>query len=152
MSQIKKIRLYYMISLITLIVFPSTFLVMPLSNIISSNYTRGLLVIVGAIFWTSCITGYTLLFLAYRLDKKISKKKKYKRKYLFANPITIIADICLIAGVILFAVLTLKNSLDTYAVYIDLFIIILAFNMHLLFGRNLNKRIKVRAKNCKEES
>lgn len=142
MEQEERLRVYYLGSAAILLIFSSTFLAMPVTNKISMENARMVLALVGLVFWSSLIAGNVLLFLAYGIDGKMNGREvQGKRLQFFSNLPTAIADFCFIAGAIVLAVLIGKNLTGQYVAYIDLFIIALAFHMHLLFSRGLHHRI-----------
>ena len=144
MSSRKKLKCCYLVSALMLAVFSATFLVMPISNKVSLQYGRIVLVLTGAVFWISCIVGYVFLFLSYRLDKKYFIWERDERKvYTFANIPTMAADISCLIGIIIMAVLAVQGLTGLYITYIDLFVIVLSLNVHLLSKNNLYKRINV---------
>lgn len=138
MYESKKYKCLYIISAICLVCFSSTFLLMPISNYLPIEYSRLSSMIIGIVFWLTGITGYTLLIFIY-----IKIKGKKKRKiYIFANGITIIADIAFLLGIIcLILVLTLKLT-STYFGYVTIFILVLSLNVHLIFSRNYLRKLE----------
>ena len=125
-------------SAICLICFACTFLLMPISNYVPIEYSRISAMVIGIVFWLTGIIGYSLLFVLYR---NIKGKKK-RRIYIFANRITIIADIVFLLGIICgILVLSLKIA-STYFGYITIFILVLSLNVHLIFSRNYLRKLE----------
>jgi len=151
MFSTKKMKLCYMLSALLLTVFSGTFLAMPLPYIISDEYTRMAAVLIGSVFWVSCIAGYTLLFVLNHFDQKMSKNKQKKDKlFSFPNTPTMVADLLFAMGVIVFVILLRSKFRTHYIVYVNLFAVVLSLNLHLLFSRNMYKKIKNPAKYYEE--
>lgn len=138
MYEYKKYKSMYIFSAICLICFASTFLLMPISNYVPIEYSRISAMIIGVVFWVTGIIGYSLLFVLYR---NIKGKKK-RRIYIFANRVTIIADIVFLLGIICsILVLSLKIA-STYFGYITIFILVLSLNLHFIFSRNYLRKLE----------
>ena len=102
------------------------------------EYSRISAMVIGIVFWLTGIIGYSLLFVLYR---NIKGKKK-RRIYIFANRITIIADIVFLLGIICgILVLSLKIA-STYFGYITIFILVLSLNLHFIFSRNILRKLE----------
>lgn len=142
MSGSKRQRLYYLISVVMLTVFSGTFLLMPLSEKVSADRARPIMVLTGAVFWVSCLSGYGTLFMAYR-NCRHNNDGRQRKVYVFSNIPTKIADIIFLAGLILGLVIAIGGWIGDYIVYIDIFMIVLGINMHLLFSRALYARVLV---------
>lgn len=128
----------YIISFISLIVFSATFLVMPIANYISYQHSKVFLLISGTVFWTSGIIGYSFLFKIYRMEKLNDKEKTKK---IVQRTLVKIADICLILGISIFLLLICAGETNGYMVYLNIFVIVLSWNMHLLFSKNFYHKI-----------
>lgn len=131
MCEYKKYKSMYIISAICLICFASTFLLMPISNYVSIEYSKISAMIIGIVFWLTGIIGYTLLIF---LHKK-NKGRKKRKLYVFANRITIIADIVFLLGIMCFALVLFLKLTSTYLGYVTIFILVLSLNVHLIFSR-----------------
>lgn len=136
MYEIKKYKCLYVISAICLVCFAITFLLMPISNYVPIEYSRISSMIIGIIFWLTGITGYSLLIFLY---KNIKGKRKI---YIFANRITIIADIAFLLGIICFILAIFLKLISTYLGYITIFILVLSLNVHLIFSRNYLRKLE----------
>lgn len=150
MSGSKRQRLYYLISIVMLTVFSGTFLLMPLSERVSADRARLIMVLTGAVFWVSCLSGYGTLLMAYRSCQHKNDRKQ-RKVYVFSNIPTKVADIIFLAGLILGLVIAIGGWTGNYIVYIDIFMIVLGINMHLLFSRALYARVLVIKRNREEE-
>ncbi|MGN0317027.1 MAG: hypothetical protein ACI4E1_03725 [Lachnospira sp.] len=131
MYELKVLKRLYYISAICLVIFASTFLFMPITNIVPVQYTRLSSVIIGAVFWITGLVGYGLLAFLY-----IGKKKKERNFYFFSNKITAISDVMFLVGIVSFVSILLLELTTTYLGYVAIFITILSFNMHWIFSRN----------------
>ncbi len=143
----KKNRVLYVISIILLVLFATTFLIMPVSNYVTGIYEKVIPIIVGSVFWLSGIGGYAILIYLYSADRKQNPKKKRMRFYFLSNVLSAVADICFIVGSILLIVFVCIDIPTLYAIYVDLFVIVLGFNAHWLFSRNLHSKILKKNKN-----
>lgn len=128
-------RRYYIIALILLSVFSTTFLLMPIPAHISSKYSKILLFIIGSIFWGSGIVGYLLLFKVHKAERQ--KVHQERKQRLFSNVLTTVADTCFLVGVAVLAIIIFLKQTNGYMVYFNLFIIVISFNAHWLFSREL---------------
>lgn len=137
MYEFNKYKGIYIISAICLVCFASTFLLMPISNYVPIEYSRISSMIIGIVFWLTGITGYTLLIFLY---KKVKGKRK-RKVYIFANRITIIADIVFLLGIICFILVLSLELISTYWGYINIFILVLSLNVHLIFSRNYLRKL-----------
>lgn len=138
MYEFKKYKCLYIIAAICLVCFAITFLLMPISNYVLIKYSRISSMIIGAIFWLTGITGYTLLIFLY---KKIKGKRK-RKIYIFANRITIIADIAFLVGIICCILAISLKLTSTYLGYVTIFILVLSLNVHLIFSRNYLRKLE----------
>ena len=121
----------YIISMICLLIFPFTFLMMPFINTVSLEWSKVLAMAIGILFWFTGIVGYGLLILI-----NIRRKKKQRRTYICTNKITKIADtmfLIAITGLIIFA---LNDLVSSYWWYVSIFAIAMSWNIHWLFSRN----------------
>lgn len=147
----KKLKRYFHGSIVMLTIFPMTFLIMPISNMLDGIPQRILFALVGSMFWLSFISGYVLLFLVKHKSKKVDgfgdkkeldqNKKWYRRFHLFTNVPTVAADTAFIAALIVLLILSHRGNTAGYVIYVDIFILVFSLNIHLLFGGNLYKSI-----------
>lgn len=138
MCEFKKYKCLYIIVAICLVCFSITFLLMPISNYVPIEYSRISFMIIGTIFWLTGITGYTLLIFLY---KKIKGKRK-RKIYIFANRITIIADIAFLLGIICCILAISLKLTSTYLGYVTVFILVLSLNLHFIFSRNILSKLE----------
>ncbi len=82
MRERNKINMYFIISELCLIIFPSTFLFMPITNSDTFCYARYVTVAIGIVFWMSGFLGYGILIYLY-LTKKENKEDSEKMLYIF---------------------------------------------------------------------
>lgn len=138
MNQMKRRRLYYLLAAILLSCFSGTFLLMPVANRISQKNARIVLVSVGLLFWLTGIGGYTLLFLAHRIERRMGmKSERAKRKGIFpVNRVSAILDLVIAAGVVILIAWSGKLFMQRYGAYVVLFITTMAFHVRLLSGKN----------------
>lgn len=132
MCELKVYKRLYFLSAICLVIFPATFLFMPITNIVPIEYTRFSTVVIGTVFWITGLVGYGLLAFLY-----IGKRRKKNRAfYLFSNKITAISDVMFIIGIASCVLIVVCKLITTYLGYVAIFITILSFNMHWIFSRN----------------
>ena len=74
MRERNKINMYFIISEFCLIIFPSTFLFMPITN--SFCYARYVTVAIGIVFWMSGFLGYGIMIYLYLTKKKTRKTQR----------------------------------------------------------------------------
>lgn len=136
MNQTERGRLYYLLAAILLFCFSCTFLIMPLTNRVSQNNARIVLVSVGMLFWLTGIGGYTFLFLTRRTERRRGGKDEgAKRKGIFpANRMAVILDLVFAVGVVVLIAWSGKLFMQRYGAYVVLFITTMAFHMRLLIG------------------
>lgn len=70
MRERNKINMYFIISELCLIIFPSTFLFMPITNSDTFCYARYVTVAIGIVFWMSGFLGYGILIYLYLTKRK----------------------------------------------------------------------------------
>ena len=141
MNQMKRLRLYYLLSAILLFCFSCTFLLMPVANMVSQENARIVLVSVGMLFWLTGIGGYTLLFLVHRIKRRMGGEEGMaKRKGIFpVNKAAVALDIVFGAGVVILIAWSGKLFMQRYGAYVVLFVTTMAFHMRLLIGRSSDR-------------
>lgn len=133
MKQMKRKRWYYRLAAILLSCFSGTFLLMPLAGRFSQENGRAVLTCVGVLFWITGISGYTLLFLARRAERRMGER--VKRIGVFpVNTLARILDIVFAVGVVILIGWSGKLFMQLYGAYVVLFITTMAFHMRLLLG------------------
>ncbi len=144
MNQIKKLRLCYAVSAVMLFILSVTFLIMPAANMVSQRVARIVLVSVGVLFWISSISGYMLLFVAYKMERRMNGKDGVrKRNGLFpASRVMIVSDIVFIGGVVALIAFSKKSFMQGYGAYVVLFVTTMAFHLRLLSGSRPGRRMK----------
>lgn len=70
MRERNKINMYFIISEFCLIIFPSTFLFMPITNSDTFCYARYVTVAIGIVFWMSGFLGYGIMIYLYLTKRK----------------------------------------------------------------------------------
>ncbi len=133
MSGRNKINVHFIISELCLIIFPSTFLFMPITNSDTFSYARHVTVAIGIAFWMSGLLGYGILIYLYLTKKKT--KKTQRKFYIFSNSIVSVADIVFVLGILGMITSCLIGMSSTYMGYLCLFIIVFSLNTHLLYRR-----------------
>lgn len=142
MTNQKKLKICYIISFSMLTIFSISFLLMPISNVVTPEQSNVLHIVTGLIFWISALTGYFFLMFANLLNKRLAKKeKRHKKIHIFSNLPTTIADLIFIIGFFIFIFLNFTDLKEHYIVYINIFFIIEAFNIHLLCCRDIYRNI-----------
>lgn len=147
----KRLKIYFICSAVMLTLFSVTFLLMPVSNMLEGVRQRIMLCVTGGLFWISFITGYTFLFLAKSVYKRLEREfaqnsakqneKWYEKLRFYSNVPTAVADTAFIAALIVMAILNCLGNGAGYAAYVDLFILILSLNVHLLSGGEIYKAV-----------
>ena len=133
MRERNKINMYFIISELCLIIFPSTFLFMPITNSDTFCYSRYVTVAIGIVFWMSGFLGYGILIYLYLT--KMKTRKTQRKCYIFSNSIVSVADIVFVLGILGMITLCLLSMSSTYMGYLCLFIIVFSLNAHLLYSR-----------------
>ncbi len=128
-----KMNVHFIISAVSLTVFPISFLFMPIANSDSFSYARYATVSTGIVFWMSGLLGYGILIYLYLTKKKT--KKTQRKFYIFSNSIVSVADIVFVLGILGMITLCLIGMSSTYMGYLCLFIIVFSLNTHLLYSR-----------------
>lgn len=137
----EKERRLYIASAIMLFLNSVIFLLMPINHVVPIRYLDLTNLLLGIGFWISSISGYLLLILVYLEERRKHHKRKQRRIFIFSNIITAVADSAFVAGIISLIVLMNNQFSESYVVYINIFLITLAFNVHWLFSRNFAKNI-----------
>lgn len=128
-----KINMYFIISDLCLIIFPITFLFMPITNSDTFIYARCVTVAIGIVFWMSGLFGYGILMYLYFIKKKA--RKTMEKCYIFSNTIVLVSDIVFVIGILGMIASCLLGMSSTYMGYLCLFIIVSSLNTHLLYSR-----------------
>lgn len=128
-----KMNVHFIISAVSLTIFPITFLFMPIANSDSFSYARYATVSTGIVFWMSGLLGYGILIYLYLTKKKI--KKTRRKCYIFSNSIVSVADTVFALGILGMIASYLIGMSSTYMGYLCLFIIVFSMNTHLLYSR-----------------
>lgn len=138
MSEVKQNRKLYVVAIINLLVFSSTFLLMPISNYVPYEHSVVIDVIVGILFWVTGLTGYgLLLFLRRRAEKENRRKNLF-----FANRNTAIMDTLFIAALIGGVLVMVFDLTTSYLSYLVIFTMVLSVNGHLIFSREYIRKGK----------
>lgn len=135
----KKERGLYIASILLLMLFPCTFLLMPIADMVPVQYARSVYALVGGMFWITCIGGYVSLGIVYAMEKQ--QKRQSRRTYLFSNSLTVTADIMFVLGCVGILLLSAYGLTSIYMMYVSIFLSILAWDMHWLFSRGYQKKI-----------
>lgn len=117
MRERNKINMYFIISELCLIIFPSTFLFMPITNSDTFCYARYVTVAIGIVFWMSGFLGYGILIYLYLT--KMKTRKTQRKCYIFSNSIVSVADIVFVLGILGMITLCLKNVDGLYDFYTE---------------------------------
>ena len=128
-----KTNMLFIISELCLIIFPSTFLLMPITNSDTFIYARYVTVAIGIVFWMSGLLGYGILMYMYLKKKKARKTRE--ECHIFSNTIVLVSDIVFVIGILGMIALCLFGMSSTYMGYLCLFIIVFSLNTHLLYSR-----------------
>lgn len=128
-----KTNMLFIISELCLIIFPSTFLLMPITNSDTFIYARYVTVAIGIVFWMSGLLGYGILMYLYLKKKKARKTRE--ECHIFSNTIVLVSDIVFVIGILGMIALCLFGMSSTYMGYLCLFIIVFSLNTHLLYSR-----------------
>lgn len=137
---LKKEKVMYVVSAVLLFVFSSTFLMMPISNMVTYEESRIVSAIIGMIFWISGISGYGLLLSVYNHEHKRGYGKA-RKICIYSNLITSVADTGFVVGILTLIILVRIQISFDYLIYINIFIIALAFNIHWIFSRGIHKKL-----------
>ena len=138
-----KYKKAWVYSLIALCLMPATFLLMPIAAKMSSSSKKWPLIVVGMVFWVSLISGIVTFVIA-----AIKRKKEYPIKGesvgflgFFGNVKLSYIDTVFIMSVIWLVVNIVSKNTSNYAIYINIFLLIVSFDLHCLFSSNLYRYI-----------
>lgn len=138
-----KYKIAWIVSLVLLTVMSGTFLVMPFTADRATMEYKTPLVIVGAVFWFSLLGGY-LTFLITSIIRKKKKPLSDERIgfiKLYSSPVLAYIDTTFLMAIIWGIVNVISDNTDNYVMYINIFILILSFNLHCLCSSNLYRYI-----------
>lgn len=139
-SKDKPLVLIFTLSLLCMLLFAASFLLMPAANSISLNEGKnGFLYTVGAIFWFTLVASQILTLIVALLRRKNGEKGRTKRLpglfSFFSNKEAKIADI--LAAIFIVAFIVCIFATDSYLIYVFLFLSVLSVEAHcVLNGKN----------------
>ena len=135
-------NIVFVISLVLMVVFAATFLLMPKASSVSLNEGNDkLLYAVGGTFWGSLLVSNVLMLVVTVLRRKSNVKLKCKKVpgiiAFFSNKEAMIADIATAVFAIAFIVGIFTAVSKGYLIYVFLFFLVLSFEAHcVLNGKN----------------
>ena len=150
MRSINRIKRLFWSATTFLFLMAFSILIMPMATKVGEE-DRSILLLSGTVFWLSCVTGYTFLFMANR------ERKYFIRRNLggdvsmgcrpgiitfFDNVPATIADVAMIASFLLFVGVNFTELKYEYISYVLLFILAFSLNMHCLFNGRIYKATK----------
>ena len=140
------IKRLWIVSLVLLIIMPSLLLVMPYSASIDTSTDGISLIVVGLAFWATFVGGYTVFLVAVLKKRKIYEEtnKWHSVFKVFANKCLIITDTVFFGSLVWLLINIKNNKTEGFVILINLFLLVLSFNMHVLFGSNLYRYISGR--------
>ncbi len=150
MRSINRIKQLFWFSAVFLFLMSGSILIMPMATKVGEE-DRSILLLSGLVFWISCITGYTLLFMAnkerkYFIRRKLNGDPSMDCKpgiiTFFDNVPATIADVAMIASFLLFVGVYFTELKYEYISYVLLFILVFSLNMHCLFNGRIYKATK----------
>lgn len=140
----KKLSALLIASIVCYCVMSLNFLIMPVGNSVTDKSMRWLDILTGLIFWLGLIFGSVLYVIFSRECKKWYKNNKgnkdiYKEKKIglisfFSNRMALVADICLIISILLFAVLMIFTDRTSYICFISIMLLVFSFTMHCILN------------------
>lgn len=140
----KKMIIFFMLSIIFISLGSLSFVFMPLSSS-TSNFEFKLPVILnGLVFWVSFICGYVALFLANSQCKKCngaSKKGRIGLFSFFSNRYAKVFDILMVVTFIAMILMVIFGKSLYYLIFIILALLILSINMHGILNGRVMKTI-----------
>ena len=146
-----KLKVYFVLSVLCLFIMSATILFMQFS-VNSSAQGRMFVVAVGLTFWISALSGYTFIFIANRIRKKIMGQITSDYAILrgrpgiicfFSNIYATVADTAMFLSFVLFAVVNFTELKTSYWAYIFLFLLIFSLHMHCLFNSKIFKLLQL---------
>ncbi len=146
MKIIKKIRLLFYFSVLSLMLMSSTILIMP----VVGDKVR---ILLGAAFWIFTVIGYALLivanferrwFINNKMDGNVQMDCLPGFATFFDNIPATIADTVMIISFIIFVICMITKLKYEYISYIVLFLLLLSVNMHCLFNGRVYKATKIK--------
>lgn len=144
-SKNKSLMSLFIFSLICMIIFAASFLLMPVANSISLNEGKnGFLYTVGIMFWGSLLVSQVLTLLVSIKRKKGCEKRDTQKLpgivSFFSNKEARIADILAAIFIVIFAVCVFAT--DSYLIYVFMFLSVLLFEAHCVLNGKNYKYIK----------
>lgn len=137
----KTLVLTFVFSLICMVIFAASFLLMPIANGISLNEEKNsMLYAVGVTFWLSLFLALILSLATSLIRKKCPPKDNRLKKFpgaisFFSNKEATVADILAVIFIIAFVVCAFV--MNGYLIYVFLFLAVLFFEAHcVLNGKN----------------
>lgn len=137
----KTAAIVFAVSLLCMVVFAVSFLLMPIANGISLNEGKnGMLYAVGIQFWVSLLVSLILTLAVSLMRKKYAGQDMTFKKLpgivtFFSNRESKVADILTVVFLIAFIICTFVT--DSYLIYVFIFLTVLSFEAHcVLNGKN----------------
>lgn len=144
MKIVKKLNTLLITSIVSYSIMSLDFLIMPVGNSVTDKSMRWLDILTGLIFWLGLISG-TILYVFFSKEckkwyennkgnKDIYKEKKIGLISFFSNRAALVADICLIISILLFAMLMIFTDRTSYICFISIMLLVFFFSMHCILN------------------
>lgn len=150
MRSINRIKMLFGFSAIFLFTMSASVLLMPF---VTSMETKQKIAtaLIGLLFWTSAILGYTIIaianqerkwFIRHHLDGDYKMNCHLGFISFFSNVPATISDVILIVSLLMFIIINFTYLRYEYIAFILLFLLMLSLNFHCLFNGRVYKITK----------
>lgn len=140
---IRRIRMYYILTLFSFSMLGITFLIMPFTEN-AENQRQVLLIFTGTIFWISLITGTVCLIRLKILNNRMNIREKVRVNsgIIYKNITGTVSMAVLIINIIMLIALAIMDKIECYLIYINISMIIVSFALYFLSENSLYERLK----------
>ena len=144
----KKLRLYFTLSILFFIIGSSSIMAMPATRDIANSSNRISLLINGLWFWIAFIAGYVFAWLASRERKKNTTTVSEKPGILlfFSNAFAIIFDLVMLFSFLIFMIMVFSGQTGSFISYIVLSLLVLSIHLHAMLNGLIFKSFYISAK------
>ena len=149
MQNIRKIRCLLIFTIISFFIMSTDFLLMPISNLITTHNTRWIDILSGIVFWISLISAIVLCLFYIQscqlwrkqniTDENGHNKRQIGLITFFSNPFSIVADAVMCISFFVFIMLMIFTDRTGFICYVDIAFLTFSFCMHcILNGKYFN--------------
>lgn len=159
--RVKEIRWLFWIAVGCFAAHAISYLLMPAAmRTFENGESKGLLLVVGCLFWLPLLVGYSLVILANskrkvfiraRLNGDISMQCRVGAVTFFSNTPAIIADAALLSGSIALVIIYFCDVTSRYIAYAMLAIVSFSLNAHGLFNGRIYRTVKYKKQEMRRD-